>query len=328
MPRLRDALGRKRARPIEGRTFDPDLAAVLRLDDLVGESDLRRCSPAEARVRVAASILAANDASPNDVSARDVVLAERPARVYTPEGLATPSPGVFFLHGGGFVTGDLDTHDGLCRRLASHGRVRVVAFDYRLAPEHPYPAAVDDALAGFRALTREAEALGIDTSRIALVGDSAGGNLSAVVARLAKDDPIPPALHVPIYPATDARCVATSHVTFAEDFMLTAPMIDWYYEHYTAGEPARRTEPNMSPLLATDLHGVSAAIVVVAGFDPLYDEGVAYVDRLCEAGVSARLVSFDALPHGFTLMTALSRAALTATEEIARIVGDALRDVT
>lgn len=324
---LRDALGRKRSRPIEGLTFDPDIAAVLRLDDLLNETDLRRYSPREARQKLAASILVADAAPPPGVTARDLVLADRPARLYVPDGLATPSPGVYFLHGGGFVTGDLDTHDGLCRRIAHFGRVRVVALDYRLAPEHPYPAAVEDALSGFRALARDAERLQIDPARIALTGDSAGGNLSAVVARLAKDDAVRPALHAPIYPATDARCLARSHATFAEGFMLTEAMIDWYFDHYSGKDDALRSEPNMSPLLATDLSGVAPAIVYVAGFDPLRDEGVRYAERLLEAGVPAQLVRFDSLPHGFTLMTAISRVALEATERIAREIGEALRSV-
>ena len=322
-PPLRNALAKKRSRPIDGHVFDPELAAVFRLDDLVGESDYTKSTPQEARVRMTASILAAESAPPSGVTATDRVVADRPARLYTPEGLASPSPAIFFLHGGGFVVGDLDTHDSLCRRLAHHGKVRVVAFDYRLAPEHPYPTAVDDSLAGFRALARDAARYGIDPARIAVAGDSAGGNLSAVIARRTKDDEIRPALQALVYPATDGRCEARSHTTFAKDYLLTSTMIAWYFDHYCP--PARRREPNMSPLLVDDFVGLPPAIVYVAGYDPLRDEGISYAERLRAAGVSARVVSFGSMPHGFTLMTALSRAALDATERIAREIGDALR---
>lgn len=319
----------KRREPVDGRTVDLEIAATLGLDDLSGTSDLRRCTPRQARARVAESIAACNDELSSDVSITDLEF-QGPAgplraRTYTPTDLAAPSPGIVYIHGGGFVTCDAETHDTFCCRLAAVGRVRVVSVEYRLAPENPYPAAADDAVAGFRWVASHENELGLDAKRLAVSGDSAGGNLSAVVGLRTRRDELRPFLQVPIYPALDATCALPSHTALGDKWFLTSPMIEWYYGHYFGPDIARRQEPEGSPLLAPDVGGLPAALVYTAGFDPLRDEGEAYAKRLIEQGVPARYTCFDSLIHGFVLITALSDAARAAADRIALETGEALR---
>src|SRR5688572_24327967 len=211
------AAAKSRSAPVDGLTLDRQLAAMLRLDDLDSHSDLRGLRPRAARIRVAEGIEVAQAPFAGAVEVESLELAggagALAARQYTPAGLAAPSAGVLYIHGGGFVTGDLDTHDPLCRLIAVNAAVRVVAIDYRLAPEHPFPAAADDAVAAFRDVAERAEGLGIDRARIAVAGDSAGGQLSALVALETRSDRLRPALQVPCYPALDATCSLPSHAT-------------------------------------------------------------------------------------------------------------------
>ena len=247
------------------------------------------------------------------------------AGVYRPRDLPTPAPTLVFFHGGGWVVGDLDTHDGLCRKLAAHGRVQVIAVDYRLAPEHPYPAAVDDAVAAYRDVVARADELGVRRDRLGVTGDSAGGNLSAVVALAVRADPHPPALQALLYPATDLTCACPSHQRLADAFILNARAIRWYRGHYLGPEPsaARLREPMLSPLHAPDLAGVAPAYVLTAGFDPLRDEGQAYAARLADAGVPVVSRCFDELIHGF-YNVAITRASVAAYEEVDDAVGHPL----
>ncbi|HEU4534102.1 MAG TPA: alpha/beta hydrolase, partial [Polyangiaceae bacterium] len=294
------------------------------------DSDLLGLPPAEARLKVARSAAMVDGPEPPPgVEARAHPLRGAAggleARVYEPAGLGRPSPGLVFVHGGGFVTCDLDTHDSFCRRLAALGRLRVVSVAYRLAPEHAFPAAVDDAVEAFRAVREGAGALGIDPERLGIGGDSAGGNLSAVVALRLRGEPARPALAVLIYPAVDATCSMGSHVTMGGRYYLTRPMLDWYYGNYLGTDAALREHPDASPLLADDVRGHAPALVYTAHFDPLRDEGVAYAERLRSSGVAARHRSFDTMLHGFLMMGGVSPAALEATEAVAREVGEALR---
>ena len=221
------------------------------------------------------------------------------ARLYTPHGLAPAAPLIVFFHGGGHVIGDLDTHDQPCRFLARHSGALVLSVDYRCAPEHRFPAAVDDAVAAFAWTCREAEALGADPQRIAVAGDSAGANLAAVVALRAKLYGGPaPAFQALIYPVTDYSARYRSAELFGEGFFLTQRQMNWFRDHYFATEDQRR-DPSASPLLASDLSGMAPALVVTAGFDPLRDEGEAYAERLQQAGVATTLRREPDLVHGF-----------------------------
>ena len=248
-----------------------------------------------------------------------------PARRYVPVGLAAPSPGLVFFHGGGWVAGDLDTHDTLCRILALEGRLRVIAVDYRLAPEHPFPAAVDDAMAAFRWVAREAESLGVDPAKIAVGGDSAGGNLSAVVGLRTREDQRKPALAALLYPAVDATCASASHRELGRGYYLTEATITWYRDHYLGKDATKRLLPDASPLFEPDLAGAPPSLVVTAAFDPLRDEAIAYAARLREAGVPVREERVAGMIHGF-LNAGLSRGAREARARIAREIGRTLRE--
>nr|QRD81017.1 lipolytic protein [uncultured bacterium] len=242
-------------------------------------------------------------------------------RIYVPHGGPGRRPATVYFHGGGFVLGDLESHDALCRHLAVRSGSTVIAVDYRLAPEHPFPAAVEDACAAYAWALESAGALGIDPERIAVAGDSAGGNLAAVVAQDARDRGLrPPAFQLLIYPATDMSRSAASHRTFAEGFLLTEAVIDWFFANYLT-DPAQHRDPRCSPLLARDLSGLPPAHVVTAGFDPLRDEGEQYAEALRAAGVEATSRCYDTLIHGFVSMSGLIEAAARAVDDL----GDVLR---
>ena len=224
---------------------------------------------------------------------------ELPLRVYRPLGLTGTPPAIVYLHGGGWVVGDLDTHDSCCRLLSLESRCVVIAVDYRLAPEHPFPAAVDDAVAAYRWVHTHSRDLSIDPGRVGVMGDSAGGNLAAVVAQLMRDSDVPaPVAQCLIYPATDANMCDPSHDTFAEGFFLTADSIRWYRSRYLP-DPETWSSPLASPVLEADLSGLAPALVVTAGFDPLRDEGRRYADRLADAGVDTSYRCYDDMVHGF-----------------------------
>jgi acetyl esterase len=322
---IRRRLARGRAEPVEGQVLDEELAAMLALDDVTRASDPRGRGPDEERANLAWSVRVVDGAPVAAVVATDQVLGGVRARLYVPGGLSAPSPGIVFYHGGGWVTGNLDSHDRLCRRLAELGRMRVVAVDYRLAPEHRFPAAVDDAVAAFRAAAAGAERLGIDVARLGVAGDSAGGNLSAVVARRMRGGAHRPAVAGLIYAAVDATMSSPSHTTFAERHLLTRSKIEWYLGHYAGDDDAARRHPDMSPLLADDPGGVGRTLVYTAHFDPLRDEAEAYGARLAEAGVEVTVRRFPTLIHGFAVLGGVSRASHAATDEIARDLGEALR---
>jgi acetyl esterase len=221
-------------------------------------------------------------------------------RLYRPA--AGTLPVLVYLHGGGWVIGDLDTHDVLCRQLALGSGCAVVAVDYRMGPEHRFPAAVDDCIAATRWVRSHAAALGVDAARLAVGGDSAGGNLAAVVAIAARDAGDPPiAWQLLIYPATDQRRLAPSHQANAQGYLLTADSLRYYHDHYI-DDPRHDLDWRASPLLAPDLSRLPPALVLVAGYDPLRDEGVQYAQRLSEAGVDATLISFERQIHGFVPM--------------------------
>ncbi len=240
-----------------------------------------------------------------------------PARLYTPSNSAAgPSPLFVYFHGGGWVIGDLDTHDSTARFLAANAELPVLSVDYRLAPEHPFPAAVDDALAAFRWATANAGDLGVDPNRVAVGGDSAGGNLAAVTSLLARDDGgTTPAMQLLIYPVADFTG-GDSRRLFANGFLLTAGDMDWFDHNYLPNEEDG-SDPRVSVLRAENLSGLAPAYVATAGFDPLRDEGEAYAKRMREAGTHVALRRHSGLIHGFANMTAVSRSARAAMSEAA-----------
>jgi acetyl esterase len=243
-----------------------------------------------------------------------------PLRLYRPAA-AGVHPVLVYFHGGGWTIGDLDTHDVLCRQLCVAAGAAVLAVDYRLAPEHRFPAAVDDCLAAVRWLRREAAALGLDGALVAIGGDSAGGNLAAAVALLLRDaGEAAPALQLLIYPATDQRAGAPSHRSNAQGYLLTADSVAWYRGHYLP-DPAQWTDWRASPLLAPDLSRLPPALVLTAGFDPLRDEGHQYADALSTAGNRVQVVCFERQVHGFITMSKVIDEARTAVA----LCGAALR---
>lgn len=238
-----------------------------------------------------------------------------PARIYRTRGARGPAPMMVWFHGGGWVIGNLNTADPFCRRACAETGAIIVSVDYRLAPEHPWPAGLDDTLAAFRDVIQLAPELGGDPERVGIGGDSAGGNLSAIACRRLRDEGGPmPSFQLLVYPATDLRKTFPSFRIFAKGFMLTAESIDWFLE-LTAADP---NHIDASPLLATDLSNLPPAIVVTAGFDPLRDEGEAYAARLKEAGVPVDHLDADNLIHGFIQMDGAVPAADAAVTELLR----------
>ncbi|MDM0033240.1 alpha/beta hydrolase [Variovorax sp. J22P271] len=237
-----------------------------------------------------------------------------PLRLYRPLGSAATAllPVLVYYHGGGWTIGDLDTHDTLCRELCNGSGCAVVAVDYRMGPEHRFPAAVDDVLAATRWVRREAAALGVDAERLAVGGDSAGGNLAAVVAIAARDAGDPPiAYQLLIYPATDMRRGHPSHTTNGQGYVLTSDTIGYFHDHYIA-DAAQDLDWRASPLLREDLAGLPPALVLTAGYDPLRDEGLDYARALTAAGNRASCVCFERQIHGFITMGRLLDEANTA----------------
>jgi acetyl esterase len=234
-----------------------------------------------------------------------------PVRLYRPLGSSEGEalPVLVYFHGGGWTIGDLDTHDVPCREFANLARCAVVSVDYRLAPEHKFPAAFDDAVAATHWAHAHAGALGIDASRLAVGGDSAGGNLAAAVAIAFRDTWGPRiAMQTLVYPGTDMAADTPSHAAFAEGYMLTRDAILWFKDNYLRG-PEDEADWRASPLRAGDLAGLPPAYVITAGFDPLLDEGRTYADRLRAAGVKVTYECFAGMIHGFVTMGGVIAAA-------------------
>jgi acetyl esterase len=246
-------------------------------------------------------------------------------RIYEPRE-ARPGekfPVLLWLHGGGFVIGNLDTHDHACRALATQAECLVVAVDYRLAPECKFPAAVDDCMASLRWLALHAVEIGGDPARIAVGGDSAGGNLAAVCAILARNDGYPKLAHqLLLYPCTAPEPETPSHRKFAEGHLLTRNTITWFYKQYLRS-PKDSNDFRFAPLVAEDLANLPPALVLVAGYDPLRDEGVDYARRLIEAGNRVTLVNYEGMVHGFALMGGAVDAAKRALRQSAQALREA-----
>jgi acetyl esterase len=286
----------------------PQARALLALIEERGVPPIHALPPAEARRVYRERRFFTQPAPPEVAEVRELQArgphGDIPLRLFRPAGTAAGErlPVLVYFHGGGWVIGDPDTHDTLCRELANGSRCAVVSVDYRLAPEHRFPAAADDALAATRWVQREAAALGLDGSRLAVGGDSAGGNLAAVVTIAARDAGDPPiAFQLLIYPSTDTTRELPSHRTNGQGYLLTSDTIGYFQGHYLA-DPAQERDWRASPLRHPDLSRLPAAFVLTAGYDPLRDEGLAYAQRLSEAGVRCTEICFERQIHGFVLM--------------------------
>ena len=243
-----------------------------------------------------------------------------PARLYAPN-RCTPLPTLMYLHGGGFTVGSLTTHDVLCRQLSRHAHCAVVSLDYRLAPEHRFPTAVNDSWDALHWLHQNGHTLGLDTTRLAVGGDSAGGTLSAVCALMARDAGLPLCLQLLFYPGCGARQDTASHHSFAEGFMLDKETVDWFFANYIDAKD--RDDWRFAPSLASDHSGLAPAWIGLAECDPLVDEGVNYADTLRMAGVPVDLEIYRGVIHGFITMGRAIPDALKAHADAGRALKNA-----
>jgi len=242
-----------------------------------------------------------------------------PARLYAPSDATLPV--LLYLHGGGFTIGSLETHDSLCRQLALKSGAAVLALDYRLAPEHRFPTAVNDTFDALSFLAEKGAALKLDARRLAVGGDSAGGTLAAVAAIQARDAGLPLALQVLVTPGTTPHADTPSHRQFAHGYLLEAEAIAWFFDHYIDRD--QRTDWRFAPLLADELEGVARACVILAECDPLVDEGLAYADRLRAAGVPVQLELYRGLTHDFIKMGRALPEARAAHDVVAHALSEA-----
>ncbi|MDN4982505.1 alpha/beta hydrolase [Bradyrhizobium sp. WYCCWR 13022] len=303
--------------------LDPDAAAVYKAFQEAGRPAYETLTAAEARAYYLQARFATNPEPPELARVASLSIPAPhgaiPARIYVPkqprreDGLA---PALVFFHGGGWVIGDLDSHDVVCRQLAIEGALIVIAIDYRLAPEHKFPAATDDAIAATKWIAAHARELGVDAARLSVGGDSAGGNLAAVVALAARDGDGPEiAGQVLIYPAVDFAMTHGSHSEPETSVLLTHSVIRWFRDHYLNGA-ADTHDWRASPARAENLAGLPPAYVLTAGADPLRDEGSEYAARLKQAGVPVTYKHFPGQFHGFFTMGKLLQQANVAVSEI------------
>jgi acetyl esterase len=279
--------------------IDPQVQAFLEQAAALGLPPMHTLTPAEARAQMAAR----QNATPGEavVKVEDLVIpgsgGDLPIRVYTPSGDA-PFPALLFFHGGGWVIGSVDGSDGTCRALANRIGCVVVSVEYRLAPEHTFPAAPDDCYDATKWVAENAAAIGVDPDRIAVSGISAGGNLAAVVALMARDRGGPAIVHqLLVVPATDYDFTRESYTSNGQGYGLTRDAVAWFWDQYVSSE-ADRLHPYAAPMRAADLRDLPGATVITAEFDPLRDEGQAYAMRLGDAGVSVSYTNYAGMVHG------------------------------
>jgi len=308
---------------LDGQELAPDIHTLLELARRTGETSLVEGRTVEqARAENLEEVPVVCGPPRPMARVEDMAIpgpaGEIPARLYVALGAPRPpQPLLVYYHGGGWVIGDLETHDGICRFLAEHGGCRVLSIDYRLAPEHPFPAPTEDAVAAFGWAAENAEELGADPTRIAVGGDSAGGNISAVVCLQTRDRDGPkPAMQLLLYPATDVVGEQTSRETFAKGFLLTRNDMRWFEDHYLP-DGCEPDDPRASVMRAQDVSNLPPAYVATAGFDPLRDEGEIYAARMREAGVTVAMRRHRGLIHGFANLTAICPNARAAMLEVA-----------
>ena len=307
--------------------LDPQARAVLDQMAETGGPPINELQVDEARQASAA--LAAMQGLPEPVgSVEDRTLlgpgGGLQVRIYMPFGEG-PFPVLMYFHGGGWVIGDIESSDGLCRILTNVAGCIVVSVDYRLAPEHPFPAAAEDAYHATLWAATNASSFGGDPSRIAVCGDSAGGNLAAVVAQIARDRGKPAiCFQLLIYPVTDAACDTPSYSENAEGYFLTREAMQWFWNHYVRND-ADRDHAYASPLRASNLAGLPAALVITAEFDPLRDEGESYAERMRAAGTPVQLTRYDGMIHGFFAMSAIIDQGRKAIQQSAAALRTAFK---
>jgi acetyl esterase len=307
---------------VDGQTLAPDIQALLGMAKLAASESFTAGVPVETARRnrlLEAEVVA--ERPPQPMARVEEIEIPGPAgaiaaRRYVPQGVpAGSAPLLVYFHGGGWVIGDLDTHDAPCRFLAANSGVQLLAIDYRLAPEHPFPAAAEDAFAAYAWASASAAELGCDPARIAVVGDSAGANLAAVASLQARDAGLQlPAMQLLIYPVIVADEVLPSRRTFGEGYLLSRPDMDFFEDHYLP-KSVDRSDPRVSILRAEDLSGLPPTYLAIAGFDPLRDEGVAFAEHLREAGVPVSLRLHPGLVHTFANLTAICPTARQAMLE-------------
>ena len=308
--------------------IDPDTQAVLDMIRLAGRPPFETLTPAEAREAYSASrrIL---QLPPEDVAeSRDATVAGPLGpigiRLYRPAGTDASDvlPALVWYHGGGWLLGDLDSHDVACRRFANAVRCRVVSVDYRMAPEHVFPAAVNDSFEATKYVFEHAAELGIDPDRIAVGGDSAGGNLAAVMALMSRDGALPKvAFQLLVYPATDMMMTTVSSKTIGPGVPLTSATMKWFIDHYAKGH---ETDWRASPARVASVAGIAPALVLTCAHDPLRDEGIEYARRLEREGVRVVHLHHSDQIHGFISMGRMIRAADQAIDVMARVLKQTL----
>jgi acetyl esterase len=300
-------------------SLDPDDQQVLDMMKAAGRPPVAELPPEEARKMYRASRGPLQPELPDMAELRNLSApgpaGDIPLRLY--RGMGTkpgPLPVLVFYHGGGYVIGDLDTHDYVCRKIANVAQCCVVAVDYRLAPEHKFPAAVEDSVAALRWIVKEAKSLSIDPSRVAVGGDSAGGNLSANMAHLARDGEVPPlCFQMLLYPGTDMSMSQPSYERDFTQFPLSIEAIKYFIGHYLR-DKKDYADPRAAPLRAPNFKGLAPALVLTAGYDPLVDEGIAYARKMEDNGVRVTLVHMSDQMHGFLTMGRVIRASDAALE--------------
>ena len=305
-------------------TIHPDAAKVVELIIASGRPPYPTIGHVAAReIFVASRAILQPDPSPvgevRDLAATGPA-GEVPLRLYRGQGtdVSKPQPTLVYYHGGGWVLGDLDSHDGVCRDIANAAECTVISVDYRLAPEAKFPAAAEDAIAAAQWIHDNAADLGVDRTRLAVGGDSAGGNLSAVVALHARDNGGPKLkLQVLIYPSADMSSVYPSYEEFAEQLPLTRTTMDWFVDLYLTNREKDARDWRASPLHAESLAGLPPAFIITAAMDPLRDEGEELARALMKAGVSVEVKRFDGQIHGFLTMGRIIKDAQTAVADIA-----------
>jgi acetyl esterase len=305
--------------------LDPQAQALMQLMIDKGVPPVNSMTPVEARASYRSRRTFTQPDAPEVFKVEDKVVSYEgvnvPVRVYHPHAAQSQAalPGLVYLHGGGWTVGDLDTHDVLCRSLCLQADIVVVSVDYRMGPEHKFPAAYDDTVAAFNWTVAHAASLGIDASRIAIGGDSAGGNLSAAACLGLRGQAVQPAFQLLIYPATIMWQDTASYHANGKGYMLTQESIAYYTENYLRNREDAK-DWRASPQLAESHAGLAPAFVMTAGFDPLRDEGLMYANALSKAGVSAQYICFERQIHGFITMGRVMQEANTAVSLCAAVL--------